>query len=124
MTESKLGRDGFLEQYIENLKKTLDNVSTHDIENIIGVLEKTVKNKSKIYVAGNGGSSTTASHMTNDLGVGLRRRGLVSFDIISLGDNHAVTSAIANDLSFKDIFYMQVEGVLNPQDVVIAICHQ
>ena len=59
--------------------------------------------------------------MVNDLGVGLRRRGIINFNIMSLGDNSAVTSAIANDIGFENIFYMQIEGILKADDVIIAI---
>lgn len=111
----------FLENYITKLKYLLDCIDSSDILKIINVLEKTVEDKSKVYVLGNGGSSATASHMANDLGTGLRRRGLININIVSLGDNSAVTSAIANDIGFENIFYMQLENIVNPEDVIIAI---
>ncbi|MCD4756724.1 MAG: SIS domain-containing protein [Arcobacteraceae bacterium] len=107
--------------YTKNLKDMLDNINYDDIDKIIQRLEKTIVDNAKIYIVGNGGSSATASHMANDLGVGLRRRGIINFNIVSLGDNSAVTSAIANDIGFENIFYMQLEGILKPEDVVIAI---
>ncbi|MDA7818264.1 SIS domain-containing protein [Sulfurimonas sp.] len=111
----------FLNRYLKDLKSTLDNVNYIDIEKIIKALESTIEKNSKIYVIGNGGSSATASHMANDLGVGLRRRDIINFNIVSLGDNSAVTSAIANDIGFENIFYMQLENILKPEDVMIAI---
>ena len=111
----------FFEMYTKNLKDMLDNINYDDIDKIIQRLEKTIVDNAKIYIVGNGGSSATASHMANDLGVGLRRRGIINFNIVSLGDNSAVTSAIANDIGFENIFYMQLEGILKPEDVVIAI---
>lgn len=111
----------FFGEYINRLKNILDTVSLKDIDLIVTELEKTVKNESKVYVIGNGGSSATASHMANDLGIGLRRRDIININISSLGDNSAVTSAIANDIGFKNIFYMQLENILKPEDVIIAI---
>jgi len=111
----------FMNKYIDNLKKLLDNVDADILENICVELEKTVVNKSKVYVIGNGGSSATASHMANDLGIGLRRRDIININIVSLGDNSAVTSAIANDIGFENIFCMQLKGILKPEDVIIAI---
>ena len=113
--------DKFLRNYVNRLKILLDNISTNDIKNIIDTLEETITNNSKIYVIGNGGSSATASHMVNDLGIGLRRRKIKNFNIVSLGDNSAVTSAIANDIGFENIFYMQLENILKAEDVIIAI---
>jgi len=111
----------FLKKYIKRLQDLLENINYNDIQLIVEQIEKTVKNSSKVYVIGNGGSSATASHMANDLGIGLRRRGLININIVSLGDNSAITSAIANDIGFENIFYMQLENVLKPNDIIIAI---
>ena len=99
----------------------LKNIDPAVINEIILAIEKTIKLKSKIYVLGNGGSSATASHMVNDLGVGLRRRNIINVDVVSLADNTPVVSAIANDIGFENIFYMQIQGLINPQDVILAI---
>lgn len=111
----------FINDYTEKLKNLLDNIDVNSIQLIIEAIERTVDNKSKVYVIGNGGSSATASHMANDLGIGLRRRNIININIASLGDNSAVTSAIANDIGFENIFYMQLKDILMPKDVLIAI---
>lgn len=111
----------FTRSYIENLKKLLDKVDENAVEDIINALELTVKNKSRFYIIGNGGSSATASHMVNDLAIGLKRRDIISINVVSLGDNSSVTSAIANDIGFENIFYMQLKDILNPEDVILAI---
>jgi D-sedoheptulose 7-phosphate isomerase len=111
----------FLESYVTRLKSLLDELDYGNIIKIIESLEKTLENKSKIYIMGNGGSAATASHMVNDLGAGLRRRKIINFDVVSLADNVAVTTAIANDIGYENIFYMQLEGLLKPEDLIIAI---
>lgn len=111
----------FTKEYIKNLKNLLDMVDESVVASIVEQIEKTVEKKSKLYVLGNGGSSATASHMANDLAIGLKRRDIISIDVISLGDNSAVTSAIANDIGYENIFYMQLKDILSPDDVVLAI---
>jgi len=111
----------FVGSYINTLKNLLDKIDPAVIESIVNELEKTLEAKSRIYILGNGGSSATASHMENDLGAGLRRRGIANFDIKSLADNSAVVTAISNDIGYENIFYMQLEGLLKPEDLVIAI---
>lgn len=112
----------FCHEYIENLKNILSLIDTKTIEQIIFTLEKSIVNKSRIYIMGNGGSAATASHMANDLGAaGLRRRGIRNFDVVSLTDNNSVITAIANDIGYENIFYMQIEGLLKPEDIIIAI---
>ena len=111
----------FVKNYVTRLKLILDDIDENAVSEIIDTLEETVANNSRIYIIGNGGSSATASHMANDLGVGLRRRNIVNFDVVSLADNSPVITAVANDIGYENIFHMQMKGVINPTDVVIAI---
>ena len=111
----------FVTDYLTRLKVILDSIDSDVISDIIDMLEQTIVDKSRIYIIGNGGSSATASHMVNDLGAGLRRRNIVNFDVVSLGDNSPVVTAIANDIGYENIFYMQMKGLINPTDIVIAI---
>ncbi|MCX6060971.1 MAG: SIS domain-containing protein [Campylobacterales bacterium] len=107
--------------YINNLIQLLQKIDYEIVDQIIKILEEAAHKQSSIYIIGNGGSSATASHMVNDLGAGLRRRGLINLDITSLADNVPVITAIANDIGYENIFYMQLEGLLKPEDLIIAI---
>lgn len=111
----------FTRSYIKNLQNLLENIDENVVEKIVEQLEKVSKLKSRFYVIGNGGSSATASHMANDLSIGLKRRDIISIDVVSLGDNSSVTSAIANDIGFENIFYLQLKDILKPEDVLLAI---
>jgi len=111
----------FIKQYISKLDNILNNLDTKVIEEIKNALESTIANDSKIYIIGNGGSAATASHMVNDLGVGLKRRDIRNFNVTSLADNTPVCSAIANDIGYENIFYMQLKDVIKKDDLLIAI---
>jgi D-sedoheptulose 7-phosphate isomerase len=111
----------FTKQYTSKLISLLENIDINGVEKIIDILEHSSKLDSKVYILGNGGSAATASHMVNDLGVGLKRRDIASFDVVSLADNTPVCSAIANDIGYENIFYMQLKNVLKKDDVLIAI---
>jgi len=111
----------FIEKYTNNLISLLQSIDKSSIEDIIVTLEKSLKNNSNIYILGNGGSAATASHMVNDLGVGLKRRDIRKFNVISLADNTPVCSAIANDIGYENIFYMQLKDILESNDILIAI---
>ena len=108
----------FTKKYVQRLRKIIKEFNTNQVESIIETLNAT---KGKIYVIGNGGSAATASHMVNDLGVGLKRRSIKNFDIESLSDNTPVCTAIANDIGYKNIFYMQLKDKLCKDDLLIAI---
>lgn len=111
----------FIENYKNRLTRLIEKIDSQCVIDIISLLEKTLDNHSVIYVLGNGGSSATASHMVNDLGAGLRRREIMNFNIVSLADNTPVCTAIANDIGYENIFYMQLKGLLKKDDVIIAI---
>lgn len=108
----------FTRKYIQELTNTLNNSNLDVIEEIVDTLDQT---EGRIYIIGNGGSAATASHMVNDLGAGLRRREIKYFDVESLSDNTPVCTAIANDIGYENIFYMQLKGRLKPEDLLIAI---
>jgi len=111
----------FIQEYISNLKTVLDSMDLESISSLIKLIETYHNTNKRIYLLGNGGSASTASHMANDLGVGLKRRDIVNIDIISLSDNISVITALANDVGYEDIFYYQLKGVLKPEDLIIAI---
>lgn len=111
----------FILRYVEKLKKLLESVDINAISQIIDLLEEIQNKKGVVYVLGNGGSSATASHMANDLNVGLKRRNIRKFNVVSLADNSPVVTAISNDIGYENIFYMQLLDVLKPEDMIIAI---
>jgi len=111
----------FTRYYIKALVDLLNKIDEIAIEQIIHEIEILLCNKGRLYILGNGGSSATASHMVNDLGVGLRRRNIINLDVVSLGDNSPVVTAIANDIGYENIFYMQMRGLIKPEDVILAI---
>jgi len=111
----------FIQKYIINLTNILNNLDVNEIEKIKDALESTIKNSSKIYILGNGGSAATASHMANDLTVGLKLRDIRNFDVESLSDNSSVCTAIANDIGYENIFYAQIKDKIKKDDILIAI---
>ncbi|RXJ98222.1 sugar isomerase [Arcobacter sp. CECT 8986] len=108
----------FTKEYIDTLYRTLNNLNLDCLEELQKLLSST---KGKVFIIGNGGSSATASHMANDLSVGLKRRNRLNLDVISLADNSAVNFALANDIGFENVFYMQLKEIIKKNDILIAI---
>ena len=111
----------FITEYVGQLVELLNNIDKKVIEDIVIALDSTIENNSKIYIIGNGGSSSTASHMSNDLGVGLKLRDIRNFNVESLGDNSAVCTAIANDTGYENVFYTQIKNKIAKNDILISI---
>ena len=74
-----------------------------------------------IYVAGNGGSAASASHWVNDLGKATKRSGRAPMRVMSLSDNVAWLTALANDEGYERVFAGQLENFAQPGDVLVVI---
>ncbi len=74
----------------------------------------------KIIWFGNGGSATQSQHMAGEL-VGRFRRERRALPSISLTENMASVTAIANDYAFEQLFSRQLEGLAQPGDVAVGL---
>lgn len=115
-----------IEEYFNKLKKGLDRLDRNKIKKIIDILYKAWEEERQIFILGNGGSASTASHFACDIGKGTLGRkyndkDMKRFKAISLTDNVATITAYGNDLSFNDIFSQQLNNLVREGDVVIAI---
>jgi len=74
----------------------------------------------KIVFFGNGGSAADAQHLAAELTVKLRaeRPGLAA---LALTTNASVLTAAANDLGFERVFERQIESLVSPGDVLVAL---
>jgi D-sedoheptulose 7-phosphate isomerase len=74
----------------------------------------------KIVFFGNGGSAADALHLAAELVVRLRsdRRGLAA---LALTTNPSVLTAAGNDYGFERIFSRQIESLVAPQDILVAL---
>jgi len=106
--------------YIKYLVSVITNISTAEISRFIDTIILAQTEGSSIFFIGNGGSAATASHFANDIAIGTRTYEK-PFRVISLCDNQAVITAIANDDGYEKIFSQQLEVLLKKHDVVVAI---
>jgi len=107
--------------YISELHTVIDGLSITDIEKVIEALHKARLNRNTIFVMGNGGSASTATHLACDLGKNTRQKGLPNFRLMGLADNMAVFSALANDEGYENVFVQQLESFVQKDDIVIGI---
>ena len=107
-----------LERYREELIGLLAAVNLSKVADAVGVLRSARERGATIYVAGNGGSATTASHMVTDLMFG-RELPEPGLRVFGLADNQAVITATANDVSYDAVFARQLRRLAGPGDVLI-----
>ena len=108
----------FVSEYKKKLAKKINDIDTSILSAVILELIEASKKKNHIYVIGNGGSAATASHMQNDLGPGLKRKDILNLNIVSLCDNVPVLTALANDVGYEDIFYIQLKDNIKEGDYI------
>lgn len=107
--------------YISALQVTMDQLPLPSIVEGIALLQEARKRGSQVFILGNGGSASTASHFACDLAKNTRQEGLPHFRVIGLTDNMAMFSALANDEGYENVFSQQLASLVRPGDVVIAI---
>lgn len=110
-----------VQEYVEGLKKCLDELSGDDIEEIADIIFNAYKRCKRIFIMGNGGSAATAIHFARDLQIGTAVEGKPRLRVSCLTDNVAFITAIANDMDYSSIFEEQLVGQLEEGDVVIGI---
>jgi len=103
-----------IKNYINELKVSLDKLEEQ--EHLLALMLKILEMEGKtIFVCGNGGSSSTASHMVNDL------QKIGNLNAICLTDNTPLLTAWANDDCYENVFMNQLKSVSKPFDVLIVI---
>jgi D-sedoheptulose 7-phosphate isomerase len=107
--------------YLLDLQTELAQLPLSKIYDVICVLQEARSRGAHIFIMGNGGSASTASHFVCDLMKNTRSDGRPAFKVTGLADNMAVVSAFANDEGYENIFAQQLSILVQPNDIVIGI---
>jgi D-sedoheptulose 7-phosphate isomerase len=100
--------------------KLLTQIPNKEVMKLAIAINQARKTESTVYIAGNGGSASTASHFATDIGIGsLNRANPVRS--VSLCDNTAAITAIANDMDYSSIFAQQLKLLGKQGDLLIVI---
>ena len=118
--ERSIGAAEFARGYLGYLSDVLGALDENAIAGFVDVLLDARDRGARIFFLGNGGSAATASHFANDIAIGTRSMEK-PFRAISLTDNVAVMTAIANDDGYDLVFVQQLQTSMLPGDVVVGI---
>ena len=110
-----------IRNYIQKEIEILKALDVDAINRAMTMLKNAHEGENYIYIFGNGGSAATASHFTNDFNKGISEYTKKKFRFMCLNDNVATMMAIANDISYDEIFRFQLKGRIKEGDLVIAI---
>jgi len=111
-----------LREYIAGVVESLHAVDLTKVGAVLDVLESAYNEGRSVFVVGNGGSASNASHFAQDLSKGaLPSLDDKRFRVLSLTDNIAFITAIANDIGYERVFDLQLLQFGQTRDVLVAI---
>jgi D-sedoheptulose 7-phosphate isomerase len=111
----------FVRMYTSQLAEVLNQIPEEKYAEINSVLQDARETGRQIFVIGNGGSASTASHMVCDFSKNTREDGKNRMRAICLNDNAPSVLAYANDEGYDIIFSEQLLALGKPGDVLMAI---
>ena len=112
----------FINKYYLDFIKCIKNIDEKLLLQITNLISDKIKKKSQIFVAGNGGSGSVANHFLCDFnkGVMLSSKYKLKPKIISLSNSIEMITAISNDISYDEIFTLQLKNYVRKGDCIIC----
>ncbi len=115
----------YAREYVEGLQHCLDSLDLDEVAEVIGYIDEAYTRGKQVLIIGNGGSAGAATHMAADLGKNILPEGHPDgarrLRALSLADNIAWITALANDLGYEHVFSEQLKNLVQEGDLVIAI---
>lgn len=112
-------------KYFKKLKKAIDSVDKKGISMLIDKIHSAIGTERTLFIAGNGGSASTASHMACDFGKTILgknpREKSKRLRAICLNDNVPLMTAWGNDEGYEHIFSQQLVNLAKKDDFLIII---
>lgn len=117
--------DEFTRSYCADASRAVVSLPASELGRLIGLVEAAYRKDRQVFVIGNGGSATTASHIACDLSKNIYPAGssgrLHPFRVTSLTDNVGLLTALANDCGYDRVFAEQIGYFVRRDDLVLAV---
>jgi D-sedoheptulose 7-phosphate isomerase len=107
--------------YLDRLSESLATIPRQAIQELGEMLYRAYHMGASVFIVGNGGSASTASHMAADLAKNTIGPHMTRFRVMSLNDNMSLLTALANDDGYENVFREQLVNLIKPSDILIAI---
>ncbi len=107
--------------YFDQGKATAASVDAEKLEAAFVCLDAAYERGGMVYVCGNGGSASISNHLVCDHSKGGQTDTDLRPKVVSLSTNMEMITAIANDISFDDIFVYQLRTLAEDGDMLITI---
>jgi D-sedoheptulose 7-phosphate isomerase len=107
--------------YVSNHIQGFSSINFMHLEETIGYLQQMQNSRSILWTAGNGGSASTASHLSNDFSKGLDPNGVTNIRTICLTDSVPTLTAWANDDAYSNAVAQEIATLADSKDALFAI---
>ena len=111
----------FFESYSKKLQQVLESSDWAPIEELADDIQKCWNEGRRVFLCGNGGSAGNAIHLANDFIYGIAKKTGGGLKAISLSDNSAVITCLANDVGYDYIFSEQLAVQAEEKDLLIVL---
>ena len=111
----------YARDYLERSLKVQATLPIEEMARLIEILIAARDERRQVFLCGNGGSASTASHLAAWLGKDGSKSGKHRFRVVSLTDNIPWLTSLANDEDYASVFVEQLKNYGQPDDVLIAI---
>src|ERR1700730_11558842 len=113
--------------FLERVGQELLRIDMRSVQALADAIYERYQKGRFVFVIGNGGSGSNASHFCEDIGKGTLKRADFDNDakkrvkILSLTDNTPYILAWGNDEGFDRVFVEQLKNLASPGDLLVAI---
>lgn len=111
----------FPAEYKSSLLEAIDRIDLPSVHRAIEWFRDARDSGRRIFVCGNGGSASTASHFVCDMVKGASQCGNTRFRIQALTDSVPTLTAYSNDIGYDVVFLEQLRNFAEPGDLFMAI---
>ena len=107
--------------YMAEERAVMDSLDLSAVNELMNAMEDCRLAGKRVFICGNGGSAATASHYVCDFMKGVSLNQEKKYDFECLNDNIPLLMAVANDISYDDVFLIPLKAKLHQGDLVIGI---
>ena len=118
-SKRNLDSSEYFNNYIKIKDQLLKNVNKKELKSIIKEILIAAKKQRNIFSCGNGGSASTAEHLSCDFSKQACMDTNLNIRVFSLNSNVSLMTAIANDISYDDIFSFQLNRFGKSNDILL-----
>lgn len=104
-----------ISRHLSQVSEAMTLLDQDEVQHVVSIIYAIRLGRGTLYLFGNGGSHSTASHFANDL------MKIAKVRAVCIGDMLPVTLAYGNDMGWENMFRMPLYELLDPHDGVMGI---